>query len=101
MDREINIKRKNENALSKYMDGKYIEFIEGGHIYSPPLFKLLKEYYTKNQIKTIADFGCGKCEYIINLNASGFACSGFDGTPYTNNSIVKKIDLSSQQSLGK
>jgi hypothetical protein len=59
-------------------------------------------YYEKKNIKTIVDFGCGKCEYIAMLhNEKGYDTQGYDGSPYSSDALVKQIDLSQQIDLGK
>lgn len=59
-------------------------------------------YYEKKNIKTIVDFGCGKCEYIAKLHdEKSYETQGYDGSPYSNDSLVKQMDLSQHIDLGK
>jgi 2-polyprenyl-3-methyl-5-hydroxy-6-metoxy-1,4-benzoquinol methylase len=52
---------------------------------------------------SVADFGCGQCDYIININRAGFDSAGFDGHPKTlnNTKFAKIIDLSQPINLGR
>jgi hypothetical protein len=62
----------------------------------------LVTYYAKKNIKTIVDFGCGKCDYITKLHdVDGYDTQGYDGSPFSNNSIVAQMDLSQEVKLGK
>lgn len=53
-------------------------------------------------MKSIVDFGCGLCNYAINLQEAGFEVDGFDGNPYTpqlTNGFASTLDLTEPQDL--
>lgn len=45
---------------------------------------LLIKYYAEKAPSSIADFGCGRCELIIQLSKKGYEAWGYDGTPFSN-----------------
>jgi hypothetical protein len=50
-------------TFAPYGDGN----VNNSHIFNPDLLNLLKEHYTKKGAKTVADLGCGNCDYVEHL----------------------------------
>ena len=52
----------------------------------------------------MVDFGCGKCDYIMNIKKAGFDAEGYDGNPFTpeiTQGFAKSLDLTAEQDLGR
>lgn len=50
----------------------------------------------------MVDFGCGRCNYIMNAGKAGFDVKGFDGNPYTpqiTGGFAQSLDLIVEQDL--
>ena len=43
----------------------------------------LIEFYKRENATSVVDFGCGKCDYSMNIQKAGFDVQAYDGNPYT------------------
>lgn len=68
---EIEIKRRNENGFRRFLNSTYVPFDAADHYFDPKLYELLSTFYKKKEVKSLADLGCGRCEYITKLNETG------------------------------
>ena len=69
------------------------------HICDVTLANGLVEFFKKESINTLADFGCGMGEYVKIFIENNINALGFDGNPYTpqlTNNLCKVLDLSKE-----
>ncbi|MCX6990628.1 MAG: glycosyltransferase family 25 protein [Chlamydiae bacterium] len=74
------------------------------HKFDPLLAKALVNFFNKENVKTVADFGCGVGDYVKTLRQQEIQCDGYDGNPESpkiSGGIVKVLDLSQSFSLEK
>lgn len=45
---------------------------ESGHWYGPNMQYILKDLYERKGVKSVADLGCGKCEYVDDLRRMNY-----------------------------
>ena len=67
------------------------------HHYDSGLGNFLIEYFKSENIKSVADFGCGMGTYVKKLQENNINATGFDGNPNTpqlTNNICSVLDLS-------
>lgn len=74
------------------------------HCYDIALSNYLREFFVKENVASIADFGCGTGEYIGAWRAKGLNSEGVDGNPFTpqlTNGAGQVVDLSQPVTLKK
>jgi len=62
-----------------------------------PLADSLVEFFKKENVNSLVDFGCGMGEYVKTFQSNGINASGFDGNPNTpqlTNNVCQILDLS-------
>lgn len=64
----------------------------------------LIEFYKRENAKSVVDFGCGLCDYAMNIKNSGIEVEAYDGNPYTaqlTKGFAQSMDLTEKQDLKK
>lgn len=76
-----------------YWDG---EFAVGHHAYDHSLSNAIVDFLKKENVKNVADLGCGLAHYVSNFIENGIHANGFDGNPQTpelTNGLASVLDL--------
>jgi cyclopropane fatty-acyl-phospholipid synthase-like methyltransferase len=71
--------------------------VETAHYYDENLSNYLVNFFKKEKVNIIADFGCGMGKYIENLKNNNINAIGYDGNPNTpelTNNLCQILDLS-------
>jgi hypothetical protein len=83
-------------TIEFFHTGFWIDIEEGIHYFSPELSKIINNYVSTNNIKTVYDLGCGNGEYLDSLvnkypeiSATGF--EGFQIERLFKNVIIKDL----------
>lgn len=81
-------------------------FVGRDHFYTPDtrLPKEIAFFLLDEKAQTVADFGCGKGEYVEKLRGYGIRATGYDGNPDTpelTKGLGKTIDLTQKVELGE
>lgn len=97
--KEIDIKRKNEKVIRADC-AQNVDF-DNEILYLERLSDLLKQFYKNEAAKSIAEIGCGKCEYIEDLRKGGFNAVGYVQDNANRPAHVRKMDLYHSVSLGE
>jgi cyclopropane fatty-acyl-phospholipid synthase-like methyltransferase len=67
------------------------------HCHDSSLAKYLTEFFKRENVNSLADFGCGMGDYVKNFKENNINAIGFDGNPNTlelTNNICEILDLS-------